>query len=313
MTAQGLGHLQDAIASMRLGKLGDRIKPHKPLMLLAVLDLVDAGLIEDNRIHYSQDLVERFQEYFEAVKQEGDWCQPAPPFFHLRSSSFWRHKAIEGREDQYAMLHSSGGGSRRIVDNVEYAFLSEDAYAIVSNLEHRVDLREFILDTFFSVAEQEALREVMGQEREISLYEAVLEQRRVAQARETRSVVRSAAFRRVVLRSYDYQCAMCGLRIVIPDIQSPIDAAHLIPWHATQDDSPSNGMALCKLHHWALDTHLVAPTTDYYWRVSDVLDKRRNSERELTRFDGLPILMPRNENAYPSKAAVRWRLIRLAR
>ena len=29
-----------------------------------------------------------------------------------------------------------------------------------------------------------------------------------------------------------------------------VDAAHLIPWSESQNDHPTNGLALCKNHHW---------------------------------------------------------------
>lgn len=305
--------LEQTISHMRLGRISYRTKPHKPLMLLAVLDLFDANLVEDNRILFNQDLVERFQEYFDAVKREGDWCQPGPPFFHLRSSGFWKHQPIPGREEQYSRLRSSGGGSKRIVDNIQYAYLDRTALSVFSSPDQRKELRRFILTTFFTAEEQKALQSVIEQEHDITAYESVLEQRQPPPAREVKPIVRGAAFRRVVLRGYDYQCAVCGLRIVLPDISSPMDAAHLVPWRESQDDRPTNGMALCKLHHWALDANLISPTPELHWKVSRLLDDRRNSERELTRFDNLPILLPRKEALYPSLDAIQWRFERLAR
>lgn len=308
-----LAAVKEAIADMRLGKIGPRTKPHKPVMLLVVLDMFDAGLVIDNRIFYNQDLVERFQEYFEAVKKEGDWCQPAPPFFHLRSSTFWKHQPLPGREMPYSKLLRSGGGSKTILDNIQYAYLDEDALAVFSDSVLRLELRQFILETFFSPDEQTALRTVIGTQRDISEYESALENRAPLPNKEIAEAVRDIAFRRVVLRGYDYQCAVCGLRIVLAEIPSPIDAAHLVPWSESHDDSPDNGMALCKIHHWALDANLISPTLDLRWQVSDLLDTRRNSERELTRFSGLPILLPREEKLYPRPDAIEWRLRRLAR
>ncbi|MFW6116683.1 MAG: HNH endonuclease [bacterium] len=150
--------------------------------------------------------------------------------------------------------------------------------------------------------------EVIATQSRISAYELVLRRRGPRSAEEVDTPVRSAAFRRVVLRAYDHQCAVCGLRIVLPDIASPIDAAHLVPWSESQDDSPENGMALCKLHHWALDANLIAPTLELRWRVSRALDPRRNSERELTRFHDLPVLLPASEQHYPCERAIEWRL-----
>lgn len=106
---------------------------------------------------------------------------------------------------------------------------------------------------------------------------------------------------------------MCGLRITAPDGSTPIDAAHLIPWCETHDSSVGNGVALCKLHHWALDSNLVAPDRKFKWVVSSRLDRRRDSERELTRFHRVALLLPRDETQRPQPDAIQWRLDRLAK
>lgn len=308
-----LTSLEKSIASMRLGRADGRPKPHKPVMLLAVLDMFDAGLLADNRIHFNEELVERFETYLKAVQMEGDWCQPAPPFFHLRTSRFCKHAALPGRERQYARLRTSGGGSNRVLDNIQYAYLDAEAFSVFSDSTERRKLRQFILDFFFSADRQAALTEVIAAQAQVSAYELSLDGRGPRSDEEVDTAVRSAAFRRVVLRAYDHQCAVCGLRMVLPDIASPIDAAHLVPWSHSKNDSPENGMALCKLHHWALDANLVAPTLELRWQVSRAPDPRRNSERELTRFDGLPILLPAREQYYPCAQAIQWRLDRLIR
>ena len=104
MVREPLDELKSAIGRMRRGATDDRAKPHKPVMLLAVLDLFDANLLAENEIPYNQELIERFAMLFEAVRHGDDWRQPAPPFFHLRSSDFWFHKPLPGREEAYSRL-----------------------------------------------------------------------------------------------------------------------------------------------------------------------------------------------------------------
>lgn len=62
-----------------------------------------------------------------------------------------------------------------------------------------------------------------------------------------------AEFRVRVLAAYRQMCAMCRLRHV-----ELLDAAHILP-DSDPDGMPtvSNGLALCKLHHAAFDSHLV--------------------------------------------------------
>ena len=95
-----------------------------------------------------------------------------------------------------------------------------------------------------------------------------------------------------------------------------VDAAHLIPFGDKElggNDHPSNGMALCKIHHWAMDQRVIAPAPDGQWHVSPILDARRSlGEAELRRLKDQPILLPHDEAFLPSQEALAWRLERLA-
>lgn len=156
-----LARLKSAILNMRRAKIAGRVKPHKPLMLLVVLDLFDIGVLRENRVPYSEELTERFSDYFQTIAEEGDWCQPAPPFFHLRSDGFWKHKPISGRETQYAGIKTSGGGSKRIKENIDYAYFDDNTFSVIRDPIRRRHLRAFILKTCFTPAEQRAVRKAM--------------------------------------------------------------------------------------------------------------------------------------------------------
>ena len=120
-------------------------KPHKLLMLLAVVRLTDEGGLQENKIYFDGLLQRYFEDQYRTYAEKDDWCQPGPPFFHLRSSVFWHHKIKSGRDSEYSELTSSGGGSKRITENIEYAYLSEDAYAVFCNDDARYQLREFLV------------------------------------------------------------------------------------------------------------------------------------------------------------------------
>jgi putative restriction endonuclease len=76
---------------------------------------------------------------------------------------------------------------------------------------------------------------------------------------EATSPARSVAFRQEIMRLYDYTCSACRIRIITPDGRSVVDAAHIIPFSESYDDGIGNGLALCKLHHWAFYTGLLGP------------------------------------------------------
>lgn len=143
--ARALDDLKSEFDQMRRGGGVDRQKPHKVIMLLAVIDLADTGKLLENKIYFQQPLILAFQKYFRLLSRQEDWCQPAPPFFHLRTASFWKHKPKAGKEQAYTKLATSGGGAKRIQDNIEYAYLSETAFLVFSNHDARQDLRDFLL------------------------------------------------------------------------------------------------------------------------------------------------------------------------
>ena len=68
------------------------------------------------------------------------------------------------------------------------------------------------------------------------------------------SVLRNRGFRQAVIEAYGYRCAVCGLKIKSPDsITWEVQAAHIVPSSSLGRDDICNGVALCRLHHWAFD------------------------------------------------------------
>jgi hypothetical protein len=66
-----------------------------------------------------------------------------------------------------------------------------------------------------------------------------------------------------VKTAYRNRCAFCGLVLGgIPGVISGIDAAHILAWSNYDLDVVRNGIALCRLHHWAFDAAIMLPVVD---------------------------------------------------
>ena len=75
---------------------------------------------------------------------------------------------------------------------------------------------------------------------------------------QTMQLFREARFRPAVLRAYGYRCAVCGYSLKM------VDSAHIIPVaDPRSNDNPTNGMALCRLHHAAYDSALLGVQSDF--------------------------------------------------
>ncbi|WP_355661895.1 HNH endonuclease [Halomonas salifodinae] len=130
---------------------------------------------------------------------------------------------------------------------------------------------------------------------------------------ESQTYARSAAFRSLILEAYDYRCAASRLRYITPDYRYLVEAAHLIPFAESQDDRPTNGIALTPNLHWAMDNQLIAPGPDHRWHVSPGIDTLNSDNRWLCELDGQPLVLPRDPRWAPDREALDWRLKRLLR
>ncbi|MCE9615534.1 MAG: HNH endonuclease [Lentisphaerae bacterium] len=297
-----------------------RPRPHKAVMLLAVLSLADNGQLTENRIFYGPELLELFKRFFAVVRGATDQCTPWNPFFYMKREGFWRLHAHPGQEGALAGM----GGPRGVgslMANVAYASLDGELFGLIAQTACRETLRTAIIDRYFS-AQRKALVGLCGEEREIG---RVRENWREEQYQVGRGeadgapeIVRSAAFARTVRQAYDYRCAACGLRFLYEGI-TIIDAAHLIPFSETRDDSPQNGISLCKNHHWLMDCHLMSPgpgrSGDYaqpIWHVKTGLNSRIEGQREVLALKNELVIVPADARLRPKKEALDRRMELLA-
>jgi predicted restriction endonuclease len=134
------------IDAMRRGGSTKQPRPHKLILLMAIIKLIEKKQIIENKVPFDDTLKEAFSDVFEKFHTTQDWNQPSQPYFHLRTSDFWFHKIKAGRESAYAKLTTSGGGDQRILQNIEYAYFSDEAFNVLTNEHMRSVLHEYLLD-----------------------------------------------------------------------------------------------------------------------------------------------------------------------
>ncbi len=279
-----------------IGVAGERHeRPHKPLLLLAVFDLIDQGLATPERIPWCQALRDRFTARFDLVRRHDDQNNPDLPFRYLTGDGFWQAYEMDGTSSIHREIRVSDIGQ-------VFARFTDGFQHLVAIPANRQLMREALISRYFPHLRSNDIPVVSS-----------LPLSRVAE--EEPEYGRSPAFRRKILEIYDHQCAACGLRIRLAsgnDV-SFIDAAHLIPFSESHNDHPTNGLALCKNHHWAMDRNLIAPCPDHHWHVSKLLDPRRsNGEKELLELSGKSLLLPQDEAFHPDATGLQWRCERLS-
>lgn len=302
-----LSFYQNKIQRLRIDRARGIPAPHKPLLLLAVIDLIEQGAIQGNRIPPSPQLVECFLKYW-SLFNDG----PARiyfPFYHLKTSGFWHLNAKHGQGNILAAIHQFKSMSQ-LASIVAFASLNEDLFRLLMSADTRELIRQTIIETYFP-EQADIIRAVTDESRQINALERLLIKRAEEyKASETKAIPetpqRSAAFRSVIMKLYNYTCAACRLRIITLDGASAVDAAHIIPFVESHNDGIGNGLALCKLHHWAFDIGLVALDDTYHLLISNAFDEKGPSSFLLKTLKDKTILLPSQKPFFPSLHSVRW-------
>ncbi|MEO3865893.1 HNH endonuclease [Rheinheimera fenheensis] len=128
-------------------------KPHKVCMLLAVMDLIECGVIHENRIQFTQALKQSFTLHFQRLRAGNDQDTPENPFYHLTSEGFWHIKPVAGVE-----LGDITGFSKR---KIAHAYLDIELFELMKSSMVRADLRLALTQNLTRLPEL-YLRWVMG-------------------------------------------------------------------------------------------------------------------------------------------------------
>lgn len=295
--------------NLRRDRSGLHERPHKPALLLSIIDLLDHGVIARNEVRLSDKLVATFKRNFAAVRQENDQPTIQNPFFHLCGDKFWHLVPVAGEQAIYRAGATSGAPSvAELRRRVAFGKFDDGMWQLLDDPVSRHQLRESLIARYFPEA-RDKLAAITAAGRAAEP---------VAALREELPPGRDGAFRRTILDIYDYRCAACGMRVLLDQSVSLVEAAHLIPFNVSRNDKPTNGIALCPNHHWAMDRHLIAPVPDGQqpagiWRVNlKRLDDRIEGQRDLVAIAGKPVIKPGEEKFYPALESLRWREEHLA-
>jgi len=232
----------------KLGAGNERYAPHKPVLLLCVLELAEQNLLEHAFLRLSPDLVLRFQSFWRIVVLR--WATKADirmPFHHLSTQGFWKPFTDDLKPSKHRSLTESV--------EIEPSFLM-----VMKHPEFRRRARAILIDGYFPPFEQIALRTLTG-------IDDMTAQKDAAEIKEeareyARYTARDARFRIQVVSAYLFTCALTGYRLTTISGSSIVDAAHIHERSESKNDDPRNGLTLSKNAHWMFDEGVWSVTDD---------------------------------------------------
>jgi len=109
--------------------------PHKPFLLLSVMDGVEQGWISTNQVELSQNLVNTFFTYWNGIMGEQRVTTIALPFYHLNSEPFWE---LQYKPEEKELTYSPSLGVLR--KRVQYALVDTSLFERMKSNEQRKEL-----------------------------------------------------------------------------------------------------------------------------------------------------------------------------
>jgi putative restriction endonuclease len=119
--------------------------PHKPILLLAIMDLVESGAIESTRIELTEQLERVFLHNWKRYVGSSLLFQPkvATPFWHMQNEPFYKLYTNDGKD-----LSGSPYSVKKLRENT-YAILDKDLFGLMNDENSRAQLRVVLVSTYF--------------------------------------------------------------------------------------------------------------------------------------------------------------------
>jgi putative restriction endonuclease len=283
------------------------LAPHKPQLLLAIIQLLEKGWICENRICINAELVAEFVDLSAILRTELSAQKFALPFYHLKNDGFWNLRTHLGME--IALTTSNSVRSfAQLKAVVDYGYFADPLWELLSHSSSRGMLKAAIMEAYFpNQHELKAPNDVglfdfaIG---EILNHPIITYHPTNEKGNELEQFVRGSLFRREVTRVYNHTCCISGMRLITTRSAQMIDACHIVPFADTRNNSINNGISLCPNLHRAFDRFLVSIDNDY--RVHVAKDILEDGGYGLAQFSGKMIQLPNEEQYWPALVHLQW-------
>jgi putative restriction endonuclease len=281
------------LARLKVDKARGNPAPHKPLLLLLVLDLVEEGRLISDDLPLTPELAFQFCTYWSIVAHRRTQRPDIRyPFFHLMSDGLWT--ALD-----------AGGAPASERREARTARLSPGFLALAQDPTWRAQARRVLISTYFEPQERVALASLLGlpvpTEDEVA-HDAAYPDPDAAARRG-----REARFRLRVVSAYGHTCALTRYRVTTIAGSSLVDAAHIHEFASSRNNDPRNGLALSKNAHWLFDQGLWSLTDNFLVLVAREAFAEEGPEAHLLRpYAGRPIHLPADHRLWPDPEFLGW-------
>ena len=286
--------LATAIANLSVWSRDGVRAPHKPLLLLYALARIQRGAAR--MVPYC-DAEAAIQPLLDAVlPRRGSLV--SYPFWNLQRDGIWQ---VEGAEH----ARRRGGNKEPVLadfrkPHVVGGLTAEHDQWLRAHPAALIDFARQLLEAHFQETQHDGLCTRLG----LSVAEPQAAPAKVKRARDP-------VFRELVLRAYEFRCAVCGFDGRIDTTAVGLEAAHVRMHQAGGPDTLDNGMAMCAIHHTLFDAGVFSLTPGLNVAVSDLLNRSDETTLLVLRHHGQPLRGPLPGKSPVAEAHRNWHWVQV--
>jgi putative restriction endonuclease len=288
------------------------LAPHKPVLLLSLIELIEKGLVTNNQFEVNADLVATFKENWLLLVPTLHQADFTQPFYYLQSEKvedkpFWILQPNLGMQ-----INAHIKSVTRLSETCAFGYFESALFILLCDPSNRAIATALLLDTYFAeykagfIAAKNHGEGYLHDQEDFILNEPEVRYKRMVINTEEDVFVRNGLFKKLVPKIYGNQCSFTGMQLSSTFGHSFVDACHIIPFSQTHDDKVTNGIALCPNIHRAFDRGLVSIANDYTILVSPHLIENASHPYALRALAGRKIVLPKKSTQYPKLDAIAW-------
>lgn len=151
----------EQISSMKYRVLNGFVSPHKAIMLLAVIDMIEFELVEGNNFFINDETKQSFLFNWEQYLGERELpykANPWAPFWHLNHEPFWYLVPKDGDAEKVKKLAGPGetphvGQMRKVI---AFAKLDDELYKLLKDTEFRGRVKQILVEKYVNPMSQQS-------------------------------------------------------------------------------------------------------------------------------------------------------------
>ena len=233
------------LSNLNVARTKERgLAPHKPLLLLVVIDLIEAGHFSTPSVELTPALAQRFRDYWELVYERQRNRPDIRMPFH----------ALGGSRDAVWQRYTSGGDVSVAKATTRRCELDLSLWTLLDQSRFRQLVRERLVTLYFTPKERVLLSAKLGLPLPDDFHIDGL-RKDAYQFKKSQTRGRDNRFKSDVLTGYYHTCALTGYRLDTLDF-TLVEAAHIHQHSESGNDDPSNGLALTPNAHILFDQGL---------------------------------------------------------